>query len=330
MKLATLNNQTRDGFLVVVNKKLTHYADASHIAPTMQQALDSWHQVKNSLEELAADLEKQKITSEPFLVQNALAPLPRAYQWLDGSAYLNHVELVRKARGAVMPPEFLEDPLMYQGGSDTMLSATADIEVSSEDYGIDLEAEIAVITDDVSMATPAEKAGEHICLLTILNDVSLRSLIPTELAKGFGFMQSKPPTAFSPVFVTPDELGEAWQNDKIHLPLRTWINNEWFGSPNAGVDMQFNFAQLVAHAAKTRPLGAGSIIGSGTISNKDSSQGFCCLAETRMIETIESGKPNTPFLSFGDTVKIEMTDTQGNNIFGTIEQKVVRKNNNDR
>ncbi len=328
MKLATFNNGNLDGQLVIVNRNLTQYVHALHIAPFMQRALDYWDDSHLELSYLAGELEagtSEKPRPSPFEIKNFLAPLPRAYQWLDGSAYLNHVELVRKARGAVMPPEFLTDPLMYQGGSDPLLSATSDIEVVSEDYGIDLEAEVAVITDHVPMGVSEADAGDYILLITILNDVSLRNLIPTELSKGFGFVQGKPPTAFAPVFVTPDELGSAWRDYKVHLPLRTWINNEPFGSPNAGVDMQFNFAQLIAHAAKTRPLKAGTIIGSGTISNKDASKGFCCLAEARMIETIELGSPKTPFLKFGDTVKIEMTDDQGNNIFGTIEQKVVKK-----
>ena len=253
-----------------------------------------------------------------------MAPLPRAYQWLDGSAFLNHVQLVRKSRGVEMPEEFLEDPLMYQGGSDTMLGSRDDIEVVDFEQGVDLEAEVVVVTNDLRMNASVEEAGEAIILISIINDVSLRAIIPPELKKGFGFVHGKPPTAFAPVFATPDELGDQWQNFKVHLPMRTWINDEWFGNPNCGVEMQFNFAQLVAHAATTRPLKAGSIIGSGTISNSDETLGFSCLAEKRTIETIKTGSPSTPFLQLGDSVKIEILDTNGKSIFGSIEQTLTK------
>ncbi|MCF1440084.1 MAG: fumarylacetoacetate hydrolase family protein, partial [Shewanella sp.] len=255
--------------------------------------------------------------------RQCLSPLPRAFQWADGSAYVNHVELVRKARGADMPASFWTDPLVYQGGSDSFIAPRADIPLASEQWGIDFESEIAVITDDVPMGVSAADAASHIRLLMLVNDVSLRNLIPGELAKGFGFFQSKPSSSFSPVAVTPDELGDKWQDTKVHLPLVTHLNDELFGQPNAGVDMTFNFAELVSHVAKTRPLGTGAIIGSGTISNYDRSAGSSCLAEKRMLEVIADGKPSTPFMGFGDKVRIEMFDDEGNNIFGTIDQQVV-------
>ncbi len=324
MKLATLNNGTRDGQLIVVSRDLTRFVIAPSGYPTMQSALDDWQNAHVALVEIYQQIQNNDSVGNTLSLKTLMAPLPRAYQWLDGSAYLNHVELVRKARGAEMPPSLLVSPLMYQGGSDTMLGCRDDIAVADESFGIDLEAEIAVITDDLPAGCDTNDASKHIILLSMLNDVSLRNLIPTELAKGFGFMQGKPPTAFASVFVTPDELGDAWRDCKVYLPLHTWINDEWFGSPECGEDMQFNFNQLVAHAAKTRPLGAGTIIGSGTISNRDARHGFCCLAEIRMIETINDGKPQTPFLRFGDRIKIDMVDTSGQSIFGTIEQTVVR------
>lgn len=324
MKIGTLKNSTRDGRLVVVSRDLRRFAEAPAHLPTMQAALDEWSTAKGELAAVFDDLQSGEVAGQELDPAMMAAPLPRAYQWLDGSAYLNHVELVRKARGAQMPQEFLHDPLMYQGGSDVLCGCRDDIKAGSEDYGIDLEAEICVVTDDVSKACTAGDALGHIQLLGMVNDLSLRSLIPAELAKGFGFMQGKPPTAFAPVLVTPDELGGSWRDAKLHLPLRTWINGEWFGHPNCGVDMQFNFAQLVAHAARTRPLASGTIIGSGTISNRDATQGFCCLAEVRMIETIDKGKPQTPFLKFGDHVKIEMLGDDGNTVFGSIEQTVVK------
>ncbi|HEY8351496.1 MAG TPA: fumarylacetoacetate hydrolase family protein, partial [Sphingomonadales bacterium] len=276
------------------------------------------------LEQAAADLEAGKRDSFPFDEAACAAPLPRAYQWADGSAYLWHVELVRKARGAEMPPSFLEDPLMYQGGSDSFIGPRDDVPLASEDWGIDLEAEVAVIVDDVPMGVTPEAALGHIKLIMLVNDVSLRNLIPAELAKGFGFFQAKPSSSFSPVAVTPDELGDAWRDGKVHLPLVSHINGKRLGAPNAGVDMNFSLARLVAHAAKTRPLGAGAIIGSGTVSNRDPSVGSSCLAEVRTIETINEGKPKTPFLRFGDRVTIEMLDADGRSIFGKIDQKIVR------
>jgi fumarylacetoacetate (FAA) hydrolase len=253
-----------------------------------------------------------------------MAPLPRAYQWADGSAYVTHVELVRKARGAEMPPSFWTDPLMYQGGSDGFIGPCEPILARDEAYGIDFEAEVAVITDDVPMAVEAQAAGKHIKLLMLVNDVSLRNLIPAELAKNFGFFQSKPASAFSPVAVTPDELGDAWKDGKVHLPLTVELNGARFGAPNAGDDMTFSFPQLIAHAAKTRSLGAGSIVGSGTVSNKDHARGSCCIAERRTLEQLEGGAPKTPFMKFGDRVKIEMRDAGGKSIFGAIDQEVAR------
>lgn len=323
MKLASLK-EGRDGRLVVVSRDLKRCLHPSGIATTLQHALDHWAETAPRLEKLSHDLEQGNIETRPFNPAACASPLPRAYQILDGSAYLNHVELVRKARGAEMPPEFLHDPLMYQAVSDTTLGPRDDILVRDEAYGIDFEAEVAIIVDDVPMGVSAEAAAGHIKLIMLMNDVSLRSLIPAELAKGFGFLQSKPPSAFSPVAVTPDELGAAWRDGKLHLPLISTLNGREVGRPNAGIDMQFNFAQLVAHAAKTRPLSAGAIIGSGTISNRDRAAGISCLAEIRMIERIETGEMKTPFMKFGDTIKIEMLDGTGQSIFGAIEQKIVK------
>ena len=325
MKLATIRNGTRDGRLAVVSRDLTGAVYADGIAATMQQALDDWQRVAPRLAELASALE----TGDPagafvFDPATAMAPLPRAYQWVDGSAYVNHVELVRKARGAEMPASFWTDPLVYQGGSDDLLGAMQDVPMGSEDWGIDLEAEVAVVTGDVPMGTDALAARQHIHLLMLVNDWSLRNLIPGELAKGFGFYQSKPATAFSPVAITPDELGEAWEGARLHLPLVVHLNDQLLGKPNAGVDMTFDFGQLIAHAAKTRRLGAGAIVGSGTVSNYDRSLGSCCLAELRMLETVASGKPSTQFMRFGDRVRIEMFDAQGGSLFGAIDQRVVR------
>lgn len=325
MKLTSINNQTRDGQLVVVNRAGDRAVAVGHIATTMQDALDNWDQVAPQLNTIYQHLNEEGLNDAFDLnMDEVLAPLPRGLQFLDGSAYLAHVERVRKARGADMPPSFLEDPLMYQGTSDVFLAHNQDIEVVSEAYGIDFEAEAAVITSDVPMHVKAEDAGQYIQLICILNDVSLRNLIPAELAKGFGFLQSKPRTALSPFFVTPDELGKDWQDNKIHLPMRTWLNGEWFGEPNCGVDMQFDFAELIAHAAKTRPLCAGTVIGSGTIANQDMAKGSTCLAEKRVLEVIETGEASTPFMSFGDVVKIEITDKDNHNIFGTIQQKIVK------
>ena len=323
MKLASLKHG-RDGHLVVVSANLKRAAFVDDIAPTLQQALDNWAEISPRLHQAHADLEAGKRESFPFDEAACASPLPRAYQWTDGSAYVNHVELVRKARGAEMPQSFWTDPLMYQGGSDSFLGPRDDILAVTEDWGIDLEAEVAVIVDDVPTGvTPAQAAG-HIKLVMLVNDVSLRNLIPAELAKGFGFFQSKPSSAFSPVAVTPHELGAAWKGGKLHLPLHAEINGKVLGTPNAGVDMTFDFPTLIAHAAKSRPLGAGTIIGSGTVSNVDRSAGSCCLAEVRMLETIAEGKPATPYLAFGDRVTIYMQNGEGQSIFGTIDQKVTK------
>ena len=326
MKLATLRRGGRDGRLAVVSRDLSRCVLVPGIAPTLQAALDDWGTVAPRLAERAAALELTASQPDvlPFDSAQCCAPLPRAYHWVDGSAYVNHVELVRKARGAEMPASFWTDPLVYQGGSDDLLGAHDDAPFGDEAWGIDLEAEIAVITDDVPMGTGTAAAGAHIKLLTLVNDWSLRNLIPGELAKGFGFYQSKPATSFAPVAVTPDELGGAWRECKVHLPLLSSINETDFGRPDAGTDMTFSFAQLIAHVTKTRRLGAGAIVGSGTVSNYDRSRGASCLAERRMLEQIESGAPRTPFLKFGDRVRIEMRDAGGTSIFGAIDSRVVR------
>jgi fumarylacetoacetate (FAA) hydrolase len=335
MKLASLKTANRDGQLLVVSHDLKYAVKVEHIALTLQQALDSWDSNAPLLEQVYRSLcaGKQDKSFE-FNAQLCSSPLPRAFQWADGSAYVNHVELVRKARGAEMPDSFWTDPLMYQGGSDDFIGPYDDIVFANDNWGIDFEAEIAVITNDVPMGTEASSAGSHIRLLMLVNDVSLRGLIPGELAKGFGFFQSKPSSAFSPVAVTPDELGDNWQDSKVHLPLLSYYNSALFGKPSAGQDMTFNFAQLVAHAGKTRNLGSGTIIGSGTVSNKqgtghgsaiaEGGVGYSCIAELRMIETIREGKPSTAFMSFGDTIKIEMLDKDNQSIFGAIEQKVCK------
>ena len=324
MKLATLKQGGRDGTLVVVNRDLTRAQAVPAIAPTLQTALDHWAVTEPQLREVYAALNNGHARHAiPFDPAGCHSPLPRAYQWADGSAYVNHVELVRKARNADMPASFWTDPLMYQGGSDSFIGPCDAIVAASEDWGIDMEGEVAVITDDVPMGTTADEAAAHIKLLMLANDVSLRNLIPAELAKGFGFLQSKPATAFSPVAVTADELGGAWDGRKLHLPLHVQLNGKLFGKPNAGDDMTFDFAQLIAHVAKTRELEAGSIVGSGTVSNLDRSTGAACIAEIRCLETIASGKPATPFLRFGDRVRIEMFDTAGHSIFGAIDQRVV-------
>ncbi|RDV25124.1 FAA hydrolase family protein [Alteromonas aestuariivivens] len=334
MKLASYHNNTRDGQLMMVSRDLGRICDASDIAPTLQQALDDWDNVEPKLQQRYDALNDGTVLSQIFEPERCHSPLPRAYQWADGSAYVNHVELVRRARGAEMPESFWTDPLMYQGGSDDFIAPRADIVLPSEEHGIDFEAEVAVVTGDVPMGVTEEKAAGNIRLLMLVNDVSLRGLIPQELAKGFGFFQSKPASSFSPVAVTPDELGDCWQDNKLHLPLLTTYNGKLFGRPNAGKDMTFNFAQLIAHAAKTRHLKAGAIIGSGTVSNKqgtdfgsaiaDGGAGYSCIAEVRMIETIRDGRPSTEFMKFGDTVRIEMLDASGRSIFGAIEQKVRR------
>ncbi|HCT2507362.1 TPA: fumarylacetoacetate hydrolase family protein [Aeromonas dhakensis] len=323
MKLATLNNGKRDGALVVVSRDLSRAVRVPHLAATLQAALDEWAELAPKLTAVYQQLNDGACADAfPFDETACLSPLPRAYQWADGSAYVNHVELVRKARGAEMPESFWHDPLMYQGGSDSFLPPRGVIPMGSEEWGIDFESEIAVITDDVPMGISPQAAASHIKLLMLVNDVSLRNLIPGELAKGFGFFQSKPSSSFSPLAITPDELGDDWRDGKVHLSLETHLNGALFGAPDAGVDMTFNFYELIAHAAKTRPLGAGCIIGSGTVSNYDRSRGSSCLAELRMLEIIESGQATTPFLRFGDTVSIAMQDRNGMSLFGTILQRV--------
>lgn len=326
MKLASLKEGGRDGTLIVVTRDLSRAVRATGIAATLQQALEDWGNTAPRLNALYEALNAGEAEGAFALDMKALAaPLPRAYEFVDGSAYLPHVERVRRARGAEVPESFYVDPLMYQAVSAGFYGPRDPVKVVSEDYGIDLEAEIVVITDDVPMAVTPEQAAGHIQLIGLVNDVSLRNLIPPELAKGFGFLQSKPRSALSPVFVTPDELDDAWRDNKVHLPLLTHINGKWFGAPEAGVDMQFSFADLVAHAAKTRPLSAGTIVGSGTIANEDTAKGASCFAEQRTVETLRDGKPSTPFMSFGDVVRIEMKDREGRDIFGAIEQVIERQ-----
>ncbi|PHR62585.1 MAG: 2-keto-4-pentenoate hydratase [Robiginitomaculum sp.] len=334
MKLASLKHG-RDGRLVVVSNDLTRCTDAGLIAPTLQAALDNWAEAGPKLVALSQSLEAGAVPVERFHERECASPLPRAYQWVDGSAYVNHVELVRKARGAEIPASFWTDPLMYQGGSDSFIGPRDDIEMPQDKgFGIDMEAEVTVIVDDVPMGADPALAASKIRLIMLVNDVSLRGLIPAELAKGFGFLQSKPSSAFSPVAVTPDELGDAWRDGKVHLPILVTLNGQPFGQANAGVDMTFDFGILVAHAAKTRALCAGTIIGSGTVSNKkgdgpgkpiaEGGDGYSCIAEIRMIETIYDGAPKTPFMSFGDQVTIEMRDKEDASIFGLIEQKIIQ------
>ena len=322
MKLATLNDGTRDGKLVVVSKDLTRCCAAGYIAPTLQYALDNWERVAPELEVLARDVEHEAVPCERFHERQAHSPLPRAYQWADGSAYINHVELVRKARGAEPPATLKTDPLVYQGGSGVFLGPTDDIPLRDPEWGLDFESEICVITGDVPMGTTAAQAGQYIHLLMIANAVSLRNLIPAELAKGFGFVTSKPATAFAPFALTPDELGDAWKEGRVHLPLVTTYNGDKFGDPEAGPEMHFSFYDLIAHITKTRAFTAGTILGSGTISNEDEARGVSCLAERRMREIIANGKPTTEFLKVGDRVTVEMHDPQGKNLFGTIAQTV--------
>ena len=333
MKLATLNDGTRDGQLVVVSRDLTRCALAGDIAPTLQAALDEWERIAPQLLTLANDLEAGTAQGRPFDQAAAHSPLPRAYQWADGSAYVNHVALVRRARGAEMPQSFWTDPLMYQGGSDDFLPPRAPIPIPDEAWGIDMEAEVAVITDDVPMGVSEEDAASHIKLVMLVNDVSLRNLIPAELGKGFGFFQSKPSTAFSPVAVTPEELGDAWKDCVLHRVMEVDLNDRPLGRADAGADATFSLAKLVSHAARSRNLRAGAIIGSGTVSNRDSDggpgrpvadggKGYSCLAEIRMVETIRNGSPSTPFMRFGDRVGIEMHDDNGASIFGRIDQTV--------
>ncbi len=334
MKLASLK-EGRDGRLVIVSRDLKRYIDASIVAPTMQAALESWTDTSARLRELSDALETNSVSSKTFNPIDCAAPLPRSYGWADGSAYVNHVELVRKARNAEMPQSFWTDALMYRGGSDRFLGPRDPSKFSDAAWGIDFEAEVAVIVDDVPMGISPEEARKNILLVLIVNDVSLRNLIPGELAKGFGFFQSKAPTAFSPAAVTPDELGNAWDGGTLNLPLHSYVNGKLFGKPNAKTDMTFDFGKLIAHAARTRPLSCGMIVGSGTVSNKDADGGpgrtieeggvgYSCIAEIRAVETIRNGKPSTPFLSFGDNVKIEMLDAEGKSIFGAIDHAVTK------
>jgi fumarylacetoacetate (FAA) hydrolase len=334
VKLATLPDGTRDGELVVVSRNLARAVAVPEIARTLQHALDDWTRVAPALTAIAAELDAGRLSdANPFDATRASAPLPRAYQWADGSAYGNHVELVRRARGAAMPPEFWSDPLMYQGASDHMLGAGEDIVLADEAWGIDFEGEVAVVTGDVPMGTTEAGALALVRLLMLVNDVSLRNLIPAELAKGFGFVQSKPASSFSPVAVTPDELGDAWRDGKLHLPLVSHLNGALFGRPDAGVDMTLSFGRLIAHLATTRDLVAGTIVGSGTVSNREDGGpgrpaaaggiGYSCIAEQRTVETILEGKPRTPFMRFGDRVRLEMVDSAGRSVFGAIDQRVV-------
>lgn len=328
MKLASLREGGRDGTLIVVSRDLSRAVAVPDIAATLQAALDDWARTAPRLATVAEAIEAPNVATingmDVFALDPAAlaAPLPRAYEFVDGSAYLPHVARVRRARGAEVPESFYVDPLMYQATSAGFLGPRDPVKVPSEDLGIDLEAEVIVVTDDVPMGVTPEAAAGHIVLVGLVNDVSLRNLIPAELAKGFGFLQSKPRSALSPVLVTPDELGEAWRGNKVHLPLVTHVNGEWFGAPQAGVDMQFDFAQLVAHAARTRPLAAGTLVGSGTVANQDTSLGASCFAEKRTVEALEHGQPRTPFMKFGDRVRIEMLDAQGRSIFGAIEQVI--------
>ena len=325
MKLGSLKEGGRDGTLIVVDRALSRAVRAGNIAPTLQKALEDWSAAAPKLQALAEQLADDKAPDSFALDTAALAaPLPRAFQWADGSAYVVHVELVRKARGVEMPPSFWTDPLMYQGGSDSFIGPNDEIEAADEAWGIDFEGEIGVMVDDVPMGISPQAARKHIKLVTILNDVSLRNLIVTELAKGFGFFHGKPATAFAPVAVTPDELGDAWDGARLNLPLISTLNGKEFGHPNAATDLTFDFGQLIAHAARTRHLEAGTIVGSGTVANRDAAVGCSCIAERRVRETIDSGKAVTPFMKFGDRIRIEMFDRAGRSIFGAIDQKVVR------
>ncbi len=345
MKLATLRNGTRDGELVIVSRDLTkavRAADTIAGLATLQQLLDDWDAYALAAERIAAELESatlddsaSRLPMVDFQPRLAMAPLPRAYQWADGSAYINHVELARKARGAEMPASFHTDPLMYQGCSDVFIGAMEPVVVADEAWGIDLEGELAVIVDDTPMGVATADAFDHVRLIALVNDISLRNLIPNEVAKGFGFFHGKPASSFAPVAVTPDELGPAWRDGKVHLPMLASINGKLIGQPNAGLDMTFSFADLIAHAAKTRRLGAGTIVGSGTVSNKldggpgkpveEGGAGYTCLAEVRVVETLLAGAPRTPFLKFGDRIRLEMCDASGASIFGAIDQTIVRQ-----
>ena len=323
MKLATLRAGGRDGTLVVVARDGSRYAVAHGIAPTLQAALDDWGRVEPKLRALADTVERGEIATQPLDVSALHAPLPRAYEWVDGSAFLNHVILVRKARGAEPPETLRTDPLVYQGGSGVLLGPTDDIVLVDAAWGLDFESEVCVVLDDTPLGTRAADAAAHVKLLMLANDVTLRSLVPSELAKGFGFFQSKPATAFSPFAITPDELGDAWQGGRVALRVRTTYNGDVVGDCDAGLEMHFSFFDLVAHICKTRAFTAGTIVGSGTVSNADRARGISCLAERRMIETIEKGKPETPFMKAGDRVTIEMRAPDGTSLFGKIEQRVV-------
>ncbi len=322
MKLATLRDATRDGQLVVVSRDLTRMCAVPEICRTLQAALDDWETSAPLLNACYEALNAAQLNFAEFDPAKCAAPLSRAYQWLDASSYLNHVELVRRARGADMPASFYTDPLMYQGASDDFLGPRDPIVAETEDLGIDLEAEVVVVTNDVPRGTSSADALDHIILIALVNDVTLRSLVSTEIAKGFGFLQSKPASALSPVFVTPDELGSSWRDGKVHLPLEVSINGEWLGAPKAGEDMQFHFGELVAHAARSRRLVAGTLVGSGTVSNRDERAGVCCLAEKRVREQLRDGHAKTPFLKAGDRIAISMRDDSGREIFGSIEQRV--------
>ncbi len=326
MKLASLKTlNCRDGDLCLVNRQLTLATKVGYIAKTLQDAIEHWDEVENQLREIYLALNDGKIAdSFPFIPTDMAAPLPRSYQWADGSAYVNHVELVRKARGAEIPADFWTVPLMYQGGSDAFLGPQDPIEVADEAYGVDFEAEVAIITNDVPMGIDSANATNHIKLIMLVNDVSLRNLIPAEIGRGFGFFQSKPASSFSPVALTPDELTSHWDGKRVHLPLLSYLNSELFGEPNAGVDMTFSFPDLIAHAAKTRDLAAGTIIGSGTVSNLDRSKGSSCIAEKRMLEIIAEGKAQTEYMHFSDTIRIEMLDSEGQSYFGAIEQRLTK------
>ena len=328
MKLASLKNETRDGVLVVVSRDLTHAVAVDDIAPTLQAAIERWSEVEPLLQARSVALNAGELP-EAFVFDEtkAASPLPRAYQWLDGSAYLSHVELVRKARGVEMQKSLLDEPLMYQGSSDYFTGPHDPVLVADEDWGVDLEAEIAIITDDVPMLTSPADAKSHIKLLMLVNDISLRHIIPAELSKGFGFLNGKGVTAFSPIAVTPDELGDAWDGSKVSLPLTVHINGEKLGDPLAGVDVYFEFPRLISHAAATRTLCAGTVIGSGTVSNHDRSRGFCCISEKRALEVVEHGQPKTPFFHFGDRVRVEMFDADGASIFGAIDNEIKKFSN---
>ena len=323
MKLATLRDGTRDGKLIVVRRDGKTYLEATEVAKTLQDALDHWGDARPLLEKMSDDLNGGRIAGKDITTAMIAAPLPRAYEWIDGSAYINHVILVRKARNAEPPKTLRTDPLIYQGGSGVMLGHRDPIVLADSSWGCDFESEVAVVLDDTPQGTTKEDAGKHVCLLMIVNDVSLRNLIPAELEKGFGFFQSKPASAFGPFAITPDELGDAWREGRVHLPLVTHYNNNKYGDPNAGPEMHFSFFDLVEHICKTRSYTAGTILGSGTVSNEDRARGSSCLADKRMIETIDTGKPSTPFMQPGDTIEIEMLDGKGQSLFGKISQKVV-------